>query len=159
MDIKLRPFKDIDFEYKQIHEWCSNKAVYEWFEQRVLSLDEIKRKYKNKINKQDLYIIQYNNKDIGLVQIYKYDKESYEYDLYIGVEEYLSKGIGTNIVNLVNDKIFNEYKAKSIILRPFKRNKRAVNCYLKAGFKIIDEYDGTDTLGNPETYLVMKKTN
>ena len=61
------------------------------------------------------------------------------------------------VVNLVNEKIFNEYKADSIIIRPFKRNIRACNCYRKCGFKEVLEYDDIDTLGNKETIIMFKK--
>ena len=92
-----------------------------------------------------------------LVQIYKYDDNTYEYDLFIGEENYLNKGIGTIIVNKVNNYIYDKYKAKSIILRPFKRNIRAIKCYEKCGFKYISEYLGKDTLGNPEVIVVLRR--
>ena len=158
-NITFRSLEDTGKEYKQIHKWCQNKFVYEWFEQRILSYDEIVNKYKNKLkeNKQELLIIKCNNIDIGLVQIYKYDDNTYEYDLFIGEEEYLNKGIGTIIVNKVNNIIHDKYKTKSIILRPFKRNIRAIKCYEKCGFKYISEYLGKDTLGNPEVIVILKK--
>ena len=80
-----------------------------------------------------MYIIKSNGVDIGLVQIYKYEndikfdkldnyKNIYEYDIFIGEEKYLSKGIGTKIINLVNDNIYKKYKADLILLRPFRKN-------------------------------------
>ena len=168
MNISFRDLKDEEEEYKQIYNWCKNKYVYEWFEQRVLSLEEIKNKYQNKLKtkKQKVYIIQYNNKDIGLIQIYKFEnninikeldsyKNIYEYDLFIGEEEYLSKWIGNNIIKLINKIIYEEYKADAIILRPFKRNIRAITCYKKCNFKSINEYIDKDTLGNKEIVLIL----
>ena len=38
------------------------------------------------------------------------------------------------------------YNADAIILRPFKRNVRAIKCYEKCNFKNIYEYIGEDTL-------------
>ena len=61
------------------------------------------------------------------------------------------------IINYIDNYIFNTYSCKSIILRPFKRNIRAVKCYQKCGYKIINEYDSTDTLGNKERVLVLLK--
>ena len=159
MIITFRNLEDNENEYKQLHKWCSKEFVYEWFEQRILSYDEIVNKYKTKLKEkiQDLYIIECDNKDIGLVQMYRYDDTTYEYDLFIGEEEYLDKGIGTIIVNKVNDIIYNKYKVTSIILRPFKRNIRAIKCYEKCGFKQINEYLGKDTLGNPEVIAVLRR--
>lgn len=159
MLITFRDLKNTDNEYRQLHKWCSNKFVYEWFEQRILSYDEIVSKYQKKLKEkiQDIFIIKCDDNDIGLVQIYKYKDNIYEYDLFIGIEEYLNKGIGTIIVNEINDIIYKKYKANSIILRPFKRNIRAIKCYKKCGFKQIDEYLGKDTLGNPEVITVLEK--
>ena len=167
-EITFRELKDNEEEFKQIHKWCNNEFVYEWFEQRVLSLDEIITKYKNKLNnnKQDIFIINYNGKDIGLFQIYKFErdidlkeldkfKNIYEYDLFIGEEEYLSKGIGTKIVKQINEMLYSKYQVDAIILRPFKRNIRAINCYKKCNFKLIKEYDGVDTLGNKEIISIL----
>lgn len=159
MLITFRDLKNTENEYRQLHKWCSNKFVYEWFEQRILSYDEIVSKYQNKLKEkiQDIFIIKCDDEDIGLVQIYKYKDNIYEYDLFIGIEEYLNKGIGTIIVNEINDIIYKKYKANSIILRPFKRNIRAIKCYKNCGFKQIDEYLGKDTLGNPEVITVLEK--
>ena len=162
--ILLKEFIDTEDTYKKIYEWCQNKDVYEWFEQRILTYDEIVSKYKNKLlnKKQDLYLINYNNKDIGLVQIYKYEDDinlnynnTYEYDLFIGNTNYLNKGIGKEIVELIDNLIYTKYKSDYIILRPFKRNIRAIKCYQKCGFKIIKEYKGKDTLGSSEDIVVL----
>ena len=163
MTTSFRKLLDKEDEYKQLYRWCQNKYVYEWFEQRILSYEEIVNKYKNKLksNKQELLIIKYDNKDIGLVQIYKYEDKindlnnTYEFDIYIGEEEYLNKGIGTLIINEVNKYIYSKYNADSIILRPFKRNIRAIKCYLKCGFKIINEYEGFNTLKEKEIIIVL----
>ena len=47
------------------------------------------------------------------------------------------------------------YKADALVLRPFKKNLRAIKCYQKCGFEIINEYDGTDSLSNKETICVL----
>lgn len=165
--ITLVKFSDHEDNYKLMHKWCSQKFIYEWFEQKKLSYDEIVNKYKTKLitRKQELFFVSYNEKNIGFVQIYKYEDNKldklnkynniYEYDIFIGEEEYLSKGIGTEIVNYINKYIYNKYLADCIILRPFKRNIRAIKCYEKNRFDIIYEYDDVDTLGNKETFLVL----
>ena len=171
MNIDFEKLSIINIDYEQIQKWCSNKFVYEWFEQRILSLEEITNKYRNKLNdgKQDLFIIKCNEKNIGLVQIYKFENDInlkefdqfnniYEYDLFIGEEEYLSKGIGTIVVKKINDMIYDKYNADAIILRPFKRNNRAIKCYEKCDYKNVNEYDGRDTLGNPEVISVLLNT-
>ena len=166
--ITFRKLEDNDDDFKKLHKWCSNKNVYEWFEQRILSLEEIEKKYRNKLlgKKQDLFIIQIDGNDIGLVQIYKYENDIdtdvlntygtlYEFDIFIGEEDYLSKGTGAKVINLVKEMIYSNYDADAIILRPFKRNVRAVKCYEKCCFKTLFEYYSEDTLGNDELVIVM----
>ena len=150
-----------------MYKWCSQEFIYEWFEQRKLSYEEIENKYKNKLlaNQQQLFFINYNDNKIGFVQIYKYDDKKseslkkydsiYEYDIFIGESEYLSRGIGTQIIKYVNNYIYEKHLCDCIVLRPFKRNERAVKCYEKCGFEIVDEYVGSDTLGNKEKIIVL----
>ena len=165
--IDLTRFTDKKDNYELMYKWCSQEFIYEWFEQRKLSLEEIENKYKNKLlaNQQQLFFINYNDNKIGFVQIYKYDDNKsktlikydsiYEYDIFIGELEYLSRGLGEKIVNYVNNYIYENYLCDCIALRPFKRNERAVKCYEKCGFEIVDEYMGTDTLGNKEKMIVL----
>ncbi len=163
--ITFRNLNNSESDFKLLYKWCNQDFIYEWFEQRVLSYEEIVVKYTNKLNnkKQELLIIQCDGKDIGYTQIYKYDNKIninnynnlYEYDLFIGDKDYLSKGIGTIIVKEINNLIYSKYEADGIILRPFKRNIRAIKCYEKCNFKIIKEYQETDTLGNLEVFIVL----
>ena len=165
--IELIKFTDKKDNYELMYKWCSQDFIYEWFEQRKLSFLEIENKYKNKIlnNHQQLFFINYNDNKIGFVQIYKYEDKKcndlikfdniFEYDIFIGDKEYLSRGIGTKIVNYVNNYIYKNYLCDCIVLRPFKRNERAVKCYKKCGFEEIGEYIGTDTLGNKEKIIVL----
>ena len=165
--IELVKFADTSDNYKLLHKWCSQEFIYEWFEQRVLSYEEIVKKYQTKLRngKQQLFLISYNDKLIGYTQIYKYegtiynelknDNILYEYDIFIGDIDYLSKGIGTKIVKIINDYIYLNYSADGIVLRPFERNERAIKCYLKDNFKIITEYQDKDTVGNKEILAVL----
>ena len=60
-----------------------------------------------------------------------------------------------DIENGCNENIYNNYLADCIVLRPFKRNTRAIKCYQKNGFDIIKEYDDFDTIGNKEKIVVI----
>lgn len=167
-NISFRKLRDNEEDYLKLYNWCSQEYIYEWFEQRKLSYYEIVNKYQSKINKneQELYIIKCDNQDIGLVQVYKYKndldldklkeyKNVYEYDVFIGEKNYLNNGIGKQIIKLINSIIYTKYNAECIILRPFKRNIRAIRCYEKCGFRNIYEYVGSDTLGNKEKIIVL----
>ena len=159
--IKLRPLEKNDNDFDLLYKWCNEEFVYKWFEQKPLSKTEIIHKYTKKLEegKQTLYIIQYQGKDIGYTQIYPYEKEKtiYEYDLFIGEKAFLNRGLGVKIIEVINEKISNDYKVGTYILRPFKRNIQAIKCYKKTGFKIIEEYEGINTIGEKEIIVVMKK--
>lgn len=166
MNISFRNLEDSDNDYNKLFNWCKNDFIYKWFEQRKLTKEETVNKYRNKIlsKKQELLIINYNDKDIGLVQIYKCENDNrilnkynnvYEFDIFIGEEDYLSKGLGEKIVNLIKDKIYLEYNADAIVLRPFKENIRAIKCYEKANFKVVGEYQDKDTIGNAVTTVLL----
>ena len=159
--ISFRELDDKEETYQEIYEWCQNKSVYEWFEQRQLSLEEVKEKYKKKKNDSNItiMIIQKDYLDIGIVQIYPFaeDENTYEFDLFIGDENYQSIGIGTEVVNIITEKIFEIDKIDSIILRPFKKNIRAIGCYVKCGYKKIMEYVGSDSLGYKVDIMVFLK--
>ena len=52
-DIYLRDIVDSDEEYKRLYSWCLNPSVYEYFEQRILSYDEVVDKYKRRVGNED----------------------------------------------------------------------------------------------------------
>lgn len=170
MEITFRKLLDNEKEYVQLYNWCQNEFVYEWFEQRKLTLEEIHNKYQDKLEtkKQELLIIQYEGIDIGLVQIYKYEdtpldglrdyKDIYEFDLFIGKEKYLNQGIGTEVIKEITKWIYTNYDADAIVLRPFKKNERAIHCYEKCGYKFLEEQTGKDTLGNTVEIVVLVNT-
>ena len=158
MNISFRQLIDNELDYQKLYEWCQSKNIYEWFEQRKLSIEEITNKYKNKLleGKQELLFIKNDNEEIGFVQIYSINDNQKEYDIFLK-DEYCSKGYGKEIILQVDDMIFKDDKIESIILRPFKRNIRAIKCYQKCGYEIIEEVDDKDTLGNKEKTIILKK--
>ena len=54
--------------------------------------------------------------------------------IFIGNQEYLSKGYGTEAIKLILDYGFNYMNLHSIQLDLMSFNKRALNCYKKCGF-------------------------
>lgn len=168
LNITFRKLKNNKSDYELLYNWCNNRHVYEYFEQRKLNYNEIVDKYKTKLKegKQELFIIKSDNKDIGLVQIYKYESDLkieklnkyrnvYEYDLFIGDDNYLNMGLGKKIVMCINDIIYKKYNADGILLRQFKRNSRAIKCYLKCDFKEIYSYTDSDTIGSKEEIAIL----
>lgn len=55
--------------------------------------------------------------------------------IFIGDDNYLSKGYGSEAINLILDYGFNYLNLHSINLNLMEFNERAYNCYIKCGFK------------------------
>ena len=68
---------------------------------------------------------------------------TYCMDLFIGEENHLHKGYGTEIVKSFIKIIFDQFQAQTIFIDPAITNKIAIHCYEKAGFKFVKEaFDG-----------------
>lgn len=158
-NIILRKLKDDEDDYKLLYKWCSKKEIYLYFEQRKLSYEEIKNKYKTRIqkNKVETYIIEYKNIPVGLIQYELKDNRIYNIDIFIGELDYHHKGIATNSINLLCEYLFKEKNANKLIMCPLKSNIKAVKCYEKCGFKIIKEYIEKDTIGKKQVFNLMIK--
>lgn len=75
-------------------------------------------------------------------------------DLFIGEESQLNKGYGSKLVKQFSDMLLKKKKAKKVLIDPSSKNTRAIRCYEKAGFTIIDKsHDGTE-----EVTILEKKS-
>ena len=63
------------------------------------------------------------------------DEKVYGIDLFIGVPELRSKGIGTRLLKMTCKMLFEECGADHITIDPKSHNARAIRCYEKVGFK------------------------
>ena len=59
-NINFKKLTDKKAYYLKLFKWCQNKFVYEWFEQRKLSYDEIVIKYKNKLKEKKTRFVYYS---------------------------------------------------------------------------------------------------
>lgn len=91
-----------------------------------------------------------------------------ELDVWLKSNEYTGKGYGTEAVKILSHKLFdNNYN--TLFMRPCARNKRAVNSYKKAGFKLtrfkskyykkeyLDELGPGDCLNGDDVFMELKK--
>ncbi len=72
--------------------------------------------------------------NIGLDAI-DYKNGTAELGIFIGDEENLSKGYGSEAIKLLTDYAFKELRLHSIMLRTYDINERAQKAYQKCGFK------------------------
>lgn len=165
-DIYLRDIVDSDDEYRRLYSWCLNPSVYKYFEQRVLSYDEVVSKYKKRVGKEDVktLIIVYKDKEIGLVQYEKIDDEDREsfdillnnvvsIDIFIGDSSFYGLGIGTRVVKYIGEYLLSRFDM--VIANIQSNNDSSINMCLKSGFKRLREIDYFDTLGNSTKNILL----
>ena len=168
-DIYLRDIVDSDEEYKRLYSWCLNPSVYKYFEQRILSYDDVVSKYKRRVGNEEVktLIIVYRDKEIGLVQYEKMDDEDREsfgisldnvvsIDIFIGDSSFYGLGIGSRVVKYIGEYLLSRFDM--VIANVQSTNDSSINMCLKSGFKKLREVDYSDTLGNStkNTLLYLK---
>lgn len=109
-----------------------------------LTIGELEAWYYSKIRKSNnKYFSVFNEKNrfigyLGIKNIRKILKDS-----ILGIvfdPNYVNKGYGTEAIITFLDYYFNEMNMKRLYLEVARFNKRAMRCYEKCGFKIINSY-------------------
>ena len=72
--------------------------------------------------------------NIGLTKI-DYKNGKAELGIFIGDEDNLSKGYGSEAIRLMLGFAFNEIRLHNVMLTVFSNNPRAIKAYTKCGFK------------------------
>jgi RimJ/RimL family protein N-acetyltransferase len=147
--IILRKFMDEDIELFSY--WLHKEYISKWYEHPNDWLDEVQ-------NREDKYqfihhlIVMHENNPIGFCQYYDcfYAKEDwynvsaanemFSIDYLIGNEEYLQKGYGKQIIEVLTDEIRKKQKeTKQIVVKPEKENIPSNKALLAAGYKYHPE--------------------
>lgn len=165
-DIYLRDIIDNDEEYKRLYNWCLNPSVYKYFEQRILSYEEVVSKYKRRVGSEEVktLIIVYKNKEIGLVQYEKIDDEDRKnfdisldnvvsIDIFIGDSSFYELGIGTRVIKYISEYLLSKFDM--VIANVQSSNYNSINMCLKCGFKELKKIDYSDTLGNKTKNILL----
>lgn len=169
--VKLRRLENTDNDYRYLEKWYQEEEIYSHFEQRKLTLEEIKNKYLPRTKsdaKVPVFMIEYDDKPIGIIQyqlindenkeLYKlYAENSYEIDIFIGELNLHNQGIGKTSIDLITNYLFKEKGAKILVMCPLKNNYSAINCYKKCGFVIKKEFETEDTIGENQDFVLMVK--
>ncbi len=154
--ISFRPFIRTDlplyYEWAE-HEWVKNT----WFLPQFEPVTAIEEKIGG--HPYDCpYLILHDERPIGYLQACNLDAyhahcpdaDSYYrteppatwcMDLFIGEEDCLGRGLGTEAVRNFIELLFGKGIPR-IVIDPDKENQRAIRCYEKAGFRRTREADG-----------------
>lgn len=172
-NVILRRLNDNISDYKLLEKWYQNEEVYLQFEQRKLDFQEIKEKYYPRTFEDTIvpvYIIEYNDIPVGIIQYKLVDEENkklygldgdniYELDIFIGDVEYHKRGIGYESIMLMINYLFKEKRASLLVMCPLKDNLPAIKCYQKCGFISKNKFMTLDTIGTLQEYILMIKIN
>ena len=111
---------------------------------------------------QFIILIRENNKPIGSVYFrdIDYEKGVAEYGIFIGEDDEIGKGYGTEAADLAIDFIFAQTKLKYVFLRVFADNKPAISSYKAVGFTEYECRKGeVEKNGVIHDLIFMKKDN
>jgi len=140
--ISYRPFRASDLELRV--KWLKNPSVKQnmgWQIREGVDLDDQKKwfkKYqKDKYDKR--FIIEADNKPVGMVGLTEIDPLDKNADLYImiGEDEYRGRGIGRQACEYIIDLCFKKLKLHKLNLTVHGHNTRAINLYHSLRF--VDE--------------------
>ncbi len=133
--------------------WFDKSHVKEWWSD-ALAPEQIKEKYGTRIGDKIVqpFIVYLREIPIGFIQYYYADKVGDDWwpdatpgivgiDQFIGDENYINKGYGTQLIGQFVKKLFNDSAITKIITDVDPKNQRAIRCYQKVGFKIVKEID------------------
>ncbi|WP_417590366.1 GNAT family N-acetyltransferase [Owenweeksia hongkongensis] len=111
-------------------------------------------------------VAEINEEPIGFIQIIDPYKEETHYwenaeqnkraiDIWIGEEENLNKGYGTQMMQMAIERCFKNPEVDGILIDPLKSNTDAHQFYLRLGFQFLEERKFNDA----ECYIYELKRN
>ncbi|MDE7030378.1 MAG: acetyltransferase [Lachnospiraceae bacterium] len=148
--LTLRQLDESDAEV--LVKWLSDPAVLEYYEGRdhVYDMQMVQETFYLAEPWMTRCLIEYDGKKIGYLQFYRLNQEDleeysagncadicYAADQFIGEHDYWNRGIGTELMKGIVQYLFAKKKAHRIFLDPHCRNRRAVRCYEKCGFRKV----------------------
>lgn len=122
-------------------EWLNTSHVQEWWNSED---EKIHEKLDNPEYKH-LFIVTWHDEPFAFIQVYdanfggpsEHSTGVLGLDMFIGKESYLNKGFGTRMVSKLGSSLLARPEVPYLIIDPQVKNKRAIRCYEKAGFKRI----------------------
>ncbi len=97
------------------------------------------------------YLVLLDNEPIGYIQYYLIDKQKNPWlpelpekivgtDQFIGRPELIGKGLGPEFIKEFIESILFTKEIDAVIVDPEPKNKAAIRCYEKIGFKLLGEF-------------------
>lgn len=141
MNIKFQNILEIDKELIElVRRWRNSERISDYMYRNHHIGKEEHLKWIAKLRTKDLakaWIIRYNGKPIGLVQLsnINYENKTTEWGFYIADESVRGKGIGSAALYKLIEYVFEEMNLKKMITMVLENNYVAMKLYQKFGFK------------------------
>ena len=141
-----------------LHGWLGRPHVEEWWPGRP-SLEELEQEFVPMMDHQSStrpYIVLGDGAPIGYIQSYvamssgdgwwpeERDPGVRGIDQFLANPEQLDRGIGTAMIRSFVQQLFRDPAVTRIQTDPSPRNRRAIRCYEKVGFRPLGEVDTPD---------------
>jgi len=134
--MKYKKFQDLSLEEKkEVLRWRNHPEIRKWmYNKEVISLQNHLEFIENLKNSNKIYLKVGN---LGVVNFIL--KNGYvEFGIHKNPEK---KGVGKKLIEFAVNYAFNELKIFKIILYVYENNEKALNLYLKFGFKQTGKKD------------------
>jgi UDP-4-amino-4,6-dideoxy-N-acetyl-beta-L-altrosamine N-acetyltransferase len=142
---------------EMIRNWRNDPKIAQYMEYKEYITPEMQKKWFEKINNDNNYffIIEVNNKEIGLINIRDIDYELREGEagIYIYHDDFYNSTISFQATFVLYDFCFETLKLNRVIAHILKDNKRAIKYNKLMGYKIAI---GQDEVYNQLYYLNSK---
>ena len=149
-NIFIREFDNADMLF--IKSWLNKDYIKKWYGEPREWLDEIEN-ISGEYDWLNHFIVEYDGVPLGFCQYYdcsktpkgfEWDNEplgTFAIDYLIGEEEFLNKGLGSVIIQKLNELIILKENPKQIIADPVKENLISIKLLERNGF-ILDVVTG-----------------
>lgn len=149
---------------EMVRNWRNDPKISQYMEYRDYITPEMQAAWFKKIDNDNNYyfIIEYEGKEIGLINIrdIDYDKMEGEGGIFIYDDEYLNSTVGFQTSLCLHDFAFDDLKLDRIIIHVMRDNKRAIRYNKMEGFVL---QPGQEDIMNQlyildyDNYLIAKK--
>lgn len=175
MEISFRPLTEA--ELPLLHEWLGRPHVAEWWAPTP-TLDEVRADYlPSPIAPSVLpldapsgtipYLAFENGEPIGFIQAYRVmahqadgwwldetDPCALGIDQFLADQARLGQGLGTRMIRAFVEQLFRDPRVTKVQTDPDPKNRRAIACYRKAGFRDVG---AVVTLDGPALLMVASR--
>lgn len=123
-----------------VRRWRNDPKIQQYMDYKEYITPEMQKAWFHRINNEHnfYFIIEYEGKEIGLINIkdVDYEKKTGEPGIFIWDDDYLNSDASMRASCCQGDFIWNELKLDSLYVHILRSNKRAIRMNLHRGFEL-----------------------